>query len=223
MSDYAPTSRTRLRRKPARARYDRATVHAILDEAFVGHLAWCGEAGPVCLPTVYARQGESVVLHGSAASGSLRALREGARACVTVTLVDGLVYGRSAFRSSVNYRSVVLFGAAREVAEPGEKAEALRAIVEHAMPGRFGDVRPPEAKEMRQTLVLRVPLEEVSAKVREGFPADDGPDYARRCWAGVLPLALRAGEPVDDPRLLPGLRAPAHVRGYARPVRRGTS
>lgn len=217
MSDYITTARTRLGRKPERARYDRATVHSILDEALFCHVAYCAAEGPVCIPMVYARWRDAILLHGSAGNGPLRALRDGTAACVTVTIIDALVFGRSAFRSSVNYRSVVIYGSAEEILDLDEKAEALQAVVEHVMPGRFPDVRAPNEPEMRQTIVLRIPIEEVSAKVRSGFSVDEEPDYARECWAGTLPLALRAGEPEDDHRLLPGLQPPRYVREYVRP------
>src|SRR5207249_9743239 len=166
MAELSPTPRTRVRRLPSRASYDRTTIHAILDEALVCHLGFVHDRQPFVLPTTYARVGDALYLHGSAASRMLRGLREGLPVCVTVTLLDGLVLARSAFHHSMNYRSVVILGVAVEVSEPGERLRALEAIVEHAVPGRWPQVRPPSAGELRATMVLRLPIEEASAKVR---------------------------------------------------------
>ena len=167
---FEPTPRSRVRRVPARARYDRASVEAILDEGFVCHVALALEGRPVSIPMVYARLGDALLLHGSTASRLMRALRDGAEASVSVLHVDGLVLARSAFHHSVNYRSVVLFGRAEEVTDAGQKLAALRAIVEHAVPGRWPDVRGPDLREFHQTLVLRLPISEASAKLRSGGP-----------------------------------------------------
>jgi nitroimidazol reductase NimA-like FMN-containing flavoprotein (pyridoxamine 5'-phosphate oxidase superfamily) len=219
MPELSPTPRTTLKRRPQRGSYDRAAIDAILDEAFLCHLAWQADGEPWCIPTVHARVGDALYVHGAAGNRALRALRDGARACLVVTLVDGLVVSRSAFHSSVNYRSVIVYGAAEEVSDPSEKQAAFRAIVEAVIPKRFADVRPPSQKEIDQTLVLRLPLDEASAKVRTGAPIEDEEDYDLPCWAGVLPLALRAGEPVGDPRLAPGTPVPDYLRHYARPRR----
>jgi nitroimidazol reductase NimA-like FMN-containing flavoprotein (pyridoxamine 5'-phosphate oxidase superfamily) len=205
MATLMPTERTRLRRLPARGSYDVDVVHAILDAALVCHLGFVHEGQPFVLPTVFARVGDVVYVHGSAASRMLRTLREAVPVCVTVTLLDGLVFARSAFHHSVNYRSVVVLGAAAEVTDEGERLEALRAIVEHVAPGRWSQVRPPSAKELRATMVLRVPIVEASAKVRTGGPIDDPEDMSWPVWAGHVPLALAAGEPVPAD----GIAAPA--------------
>jgi len=217
MSDFTPTQRTTVRRLPKRAAYDRATVEAILDEALHCHLGFAVDGQPYVIPTIHARAADRVYVHGSAASRMLRATGAGIPVCLTVTLVDGLVFARSAFHHSMNYRSVVVLGAARAVVEPEEKLAALHAIVEHVAPGRWGTVRPPSEQELRATTVLAVPLDEVSAKLRTGPPLDDEEDYALACWAGVLPLRLAPGAPIPDPRLAPGIVAPASVTDYRRP------
>jgi uncharacterized protein len=168
------------------------------------------------IPTAYARVGDRLFVHGSAASRMLRALAWEVEACVTVTLVDGLVFARSAFHHSMNYRSVMVFGTAGVVQDEGEKLRALEAFTEHVAPGRWRDVRPPTAGELKATTVLSLPLEEASAKVRTGPPGDDEADYALGVWAGVLPLRLAAGEPDGDPRLPPGVAVPAYVANYQR-------
>jgi nitroimidazol reductase NimA-like FMN-containing flavoprotein (pyridoxamine 5'-phosphate oxidase superfamily) len=200
-SKYAPTDRTRIRRYPARGTYDRATVHAILDEALVCHLAFAvgdqHQHQPTVLPTAFVRDDETIYVHGSAKNGLLSALAGGAPACVAVTLVDGLVLARSAFHHSMNYRSVVIFGAARELTG-AEKARAFHLLVDKLSPGRSTQARPASEREMALTMVLAIPLEEVSAKVRRGGPIDDADDMALPVWAGVVPLALRAGAPVVD-------------------------
>ncbi|HEY6710424.1 MAG TPA: pyridoxamine 5'-phosphate oxidase family protein, partial [Actinomycetota bacterium] len=198
-----------------RAAYDRATVHAILDEGFLCHLGFVVDGQPYVIPTGYARVGETVFLHGS--TGSRLGLRPGMDVCVTVTLVDGLVLARSAFHHSMNYRSVMAIGRTRPVTDPGEKEAALRALVEHIVPGRSDEVRGGDPQELAATAVLALPLAEVSAKVRTGPPKDDEPDYALPIWAGVLPLALTPGEPAPDPVLDPPIPTPAHVASWSRP------
>lgn len=194
-----PTERTRVRRLPARATYDRAMVNAILDEALVCHVGFHVDGQPYVIPTTYARVDQQLYIHGSAASRMLRALTGGVPVCVTVTILDGLVLARSAFHHSMNYRSVVILGTAVEVTNPEERFAALQAIVEHIRPGRWREVRLPNERELRATSVLRLPLEEVSAKVRSGPPLDDAEDLDRPCWAGVIPLRLLEGVPVPDP------------------------
>ena len=197
MSALPVTDRTRVRRLPKRASYDLEVIHAILDEAVVCHVGFVMEGRPVVIPTIHWREGDTLYVHGSAASRMLRSLREGVDACVTVTLVDGLVLARSAFHHSMNYRSVVVFGNAREVTGE-EKLRALDSLVEHVMPGRSSEVRAPNETELRQTVVLALPLDEASAKIRTGGPVDDEEDYALPVWAGVVPLRLTPGEPVPD-------------------------
>src|SRR5512132_4630107 len=211
---YQPTERTRVRRLPERAAYDRDTVHAILDEGFICHVGFVAGGQPFVVPTGYARVGETVYLHGS--TGSRLGLRPGMDVCVTVTLVDGLVLARSAFHHSMNYRSVMAIGRTRPVLDPEEKEAALRALVEHIVPGRSAEVRGGDRGELAATAVLAVPLEEVSAKVRTGPPKDDDPDYELPIWAGVLPLALTSGEPEPDPRLGLAIDEPSYVAGWDR-------
>jgi len=208
-----PTDRTRVRRLGERGRYDTETIHAILDEALICHVGFVVDGNPVVIPTIHWREGETLYFHGSAASRMLRSLRDGVDACVTVTLLDGLVLARSAFHHSMNYRSVVVFGKAREVRED-EKVRVLDSLVEHVVRGRSKEVRAPNLKELRQTLVLALPIDEASAKIRTGGPVDDEEDYALPVWAGVLPLTLTPGEPVADG----GVRGdvPEYVRMYRR-------
>ncbi|HVE71063.1 MAG TPA: pyridoxamine 5'-phosphate oxidase family protein [Thermoanaerobaculia bacterium] len=191
------TDRTRVRRLPKRGNYDRDTIHAILDEALVCHVGFIVDGAPVVIPTIHWREGDTLYVHGSAASRMLRSLKGGVDACVTVTLLDGLVLARSAFHHSMNYRSVVVFGKAREVTGE-EKTQSLEGLVEHMMRGRSRDARPPNEVELKQTLVLALPLEEASAKIRTGGPIDDEEDYAMSVWAGVVPLKLTAGKPIPD-------------------------
>ncbi len=208
-----PSERVRLRRVRERGAYDRAVIDAILDAAPIAHLGIVDEQGqPFVIPTLHARDGDVVYCHGSAASRTVRTLAAGMPACLTVTLLDGLVLARSAFHHSANYRSAVLLGRASMVADDELKLSALRAIAEHLVPGRWEDVRAPTANELKATTVLAMPIEEASAKVRTGPPADDAEDYALPVWAGVIPLALRAGEVEPDPRLVPGVAQPDYVR-----------
>ena len=210
MEHFPPSDRTTVKRLPKRAAYDQATIHAILDEGLVCHVSFTINGQPNVVPTIYVRIGESIYLHGSPASRMLQVLQRGEEVCVAVTIVDGLVLARSAFHHSINYRSVVLFGTGAEVREPDRKAEVLRALSDHLIPGRWDDVRQPSADELRKTLVVSVPIQEASAKVRTGPPLDDEPDYELPIWAGVLPLRLAAGSPIDDPRVKPGIEtAPA--------------
>jgi len=201
----APSERTRLRRVPARAHYERATIDAILDEALIAHLGFVIDGQPYVIPTLQARVGDTVYVHGSAASRALRTLGAGMPACLTVALVDGLVLARSAFHHSMNYRSVVVLGEARPVADPDELLLALEAFTERLVPGRWGEVRAPSPQELKGTRALAMTLDEASAKVRCGPPVDDEEDYALDVWAGVIPLKLAAGAPLDDPRLTPGI------------------
>ena len=191
------TDRTKVRRLPKRGHYDRETIHGILDEALICHVGFVVGGSPVVIPTIHWREGDTLYVHGSSASRMLRSLKEGVDACVTVTLLDGLVLARSAFHHSMNYRSVVVFGKAREV-DGEEKLRALDSLVEHVMRGRSRDVRPPNEIEMRATTVLALPLDEASAKIRTGPPVDDDEDYALPVWAGVVPMKLTRGEPIAD-------------------------
>ena len=211
------SDRVRLRRKRERGSHDRATIDAILDEALVAHLGIVEPHGqPVVIPTLHARSGDVVYVHGSAAGRTLRRLAAGAPACLTVSLIDGLVLARSAMHHSANYRSVVLLGRAASVQDRARKLAAFEAIVEHIVPGRWPDVRPPSDNELRATAVLALPIEEGSAKIRSGPPVDDEQDYALPAWAGVIPLRTQAGDPQSDARLAEGIAAPAYARAYAR-------
>ncbi len=212
----APTTRTTVKRLPQRGVYDLDEIHRILDEAFICHVGFASEGQPYVIPTAYGRVDDRVYLHGSAASRMLRSVGMGIEVCVTVTLVDGLVLARSAFHHSINYRSVVILGKASVVDDPEEKLEALRAITEHIVPGRWDGVRQPTDQELKATLVLVLAISEASAKVRTGPPKDDEDDYLLPVWAGELPLTVKTGVPVDDPRLLPGLEVPEHVSNYQR-------
>jgi uncharacterized protein len=214
---YQRTERTRLRRLPERAAYDRDTVHAILDEGFICHVGFVLDGQPFVIPTGYVRAADTLYLHGS--TGSRLGLRPGMAVCVTVTLLDGLVLARSAFHHSMNYRSVVVLGRTRALTGPDEKEAALRALVEHIVPGRSDAVRGADRRELAATVVLALPLAEVSAKVRTGPPVDDEPDYDLPIWAGVLPLRQVADPPVPDDRLDPSLDVPAHVATWHRPTR----
>ncbi len=201
MATYTPTERTQVKRLPKRGVYDQAQVHAILDEAFICHVGFVVDGQPYVMPTGYARSGDQLYIHGSAASRMLRALGEGAPLCVEVTLVDGLVLARSAFHHSMNYRSVVVLGQGRLVTEPEEKNAALACFTNHIVPGRWDEVRVPNDQELKATTVLALTLDEVSAKVRTGPPIDDEEDYAIPVWAGVVPLSIESREPVPDVRL----------------------
>jgi nitroimidazol reductase NimA-like FMN-containing flavoprotein (pyridoxamine 5'-phosphate oxidase superfamily) len=214
-----PSPRTTVGRLPERARYDRDTIRAILDEGLVCHVGFVADGQPFVIPSTYARWDDRLVIHGSAASRMVRALAGGAPACASVTLLDGLVLARSAFHHSMNYRSVVVVGTATEVVEPEEKLRALEAIVEHVAPGRGASVRPPSEIELRATRVVTLPLDEASAKLRTGPPKDDEDDYALPVWAGEIPLGLEPGRAVADPRLAPGIAVPPHVQLWRRPRR----
>lgn len=214
----APSARTRLRRVHENARYDRATIDAILDAALVCHLGFVEDGQPYVIPTLHARSGDTLLVHGSSASRALRASGSGLPVCVTVTLLDGIVLARSVFEHSVNYRSVVVVGTAEAVTEPAGKLAALEAFSEQLLAGRWADARGPTAQELKATAVLALPLEESSAKVRTG-PPDDGEsdDALLDVWAGVIPLATKALPPVSDPALRPGIAVPPYVRRYHRP------
>src|ERR1700728_3232396 len=211
-----PTARTRVVREAERAAYDRETVYQILDEGFLCHVGFAVEGQPFVIPTSYGRVESNLYIHGSAASRMLRQMKDGVAVCVTVTLLDGLVLARSIFNHSMNYRSVVILGKATLVDDPKEKIEALHALSQHILPGRWDDSRQPNERELKATSVLRVPIEEFSAKVRVGPPIDDEEDYSFATWAGVVPLEMAAGEPIDDARLLAGTEVPEDARADTR-------
>ena len=216
MDSFIPTERTRLRRLPARGSYDRAQVYAILDEGTVCHVGFSVDGQPYVIPTGYARLANEIFLHGSAASRMLRALGDGIDVCVTVTLVDGLVLARSAFHHSMNYRSVVILGRARVLADPMEKMMALRCFTNHVVPRRWEEVRRPTEQELKGTLVLALALDEVSAKIRTGGPKDDEEDYQLPIWAGVIPLQQKALAPINDPRLGRGIPVPGYATEFGK-------
>jgi nitroimidazol reductase NimA-like FMN-containing flavoprotein (pyridoxamine 5'-phosphate oxidase superfamily) len=217
MEHFEPTARTTLKRLPKRGHFERETVYRILDEGFVCHVGFILDGRPFVIPTGYGRAGDRLYIHGSGASRMLRTLREGVDVCVTVTLVDGLVLARSSFHHSMNYRSVVVFGRAEVVEDEGEKMEALRVFTDHIMRGRWEEARLPNRSELRQTMVLALPLAEASAKIRTGPPIDDEEDYELPVWAGELPLRLVTGEAIADPRLNEGVEPPQYMRAYKRP------
>jgi hypothetical protein len=216
MNEFMPTERTKVRRLPDRGKYDSESVYGILDEAFICHVGFVVGGQPYVIPTGFARVNDTLYIHGSAASRMLRTLADGVQVCVTVTLVDGIVMARSGFHSSMNYRSVVILGRATQVERRDEKLAALAAFSEQVMPGRWKDLRETTDAELKGTLVLTLPLKEVSAKVRTGPPKDDEADYALPLWAGVLPLKLTAGMPIDDPRLPAGIEPPDYAQNYKR-------
>jgi uncharacterized protein len=209
-----PTQRTRIVREPQRAVYDRAAANQILDEAFLCHVGFIVDGQPYVIPTSYGRDGDVLYIHGSAASRMLRNLNQGIPVCVTVTLLDGLVLARSIFNHSMNYRSVVILGTAMLVDDPSEKLAALRALSEHIIPNRWDDSRQPNEKELKATSVLRLPIDELSAKVREGPAIDDEEDYAFPTWAGVIPLEMTVGAAIRDDRCEHEL--PAYLNNYSR-------
>ncbi len=212
----APSERSRVRRAPKRADYDRPTIDAILDEALVAHLGFVADGQPFVIPTLHARVGDEVLIHGSAASRMVTLLGAGMPACLTVTLIDGLVLARSAFHHSMNYRSVVVLGTARFVEGPEERERALEAFTDKLLPGRWDEVRRPTRQELKGTRVLALPLTEASAKVRTGPPVDDEDDYDMDVWAGVVPLELTRGPLQPDDRLRDGIAPSAAVTALAR-------
>jgi nitroimidazol reductase NimA-like FMN-containing flavoprotein (pyridoxamine 5'-phosphate oxidase superfamily) len=211
-----PTARTRVVREADRAVYDREGAYRILDEGFLCHVGFVADGQPFVIPTSYGRKGDSLYIHGSAASRMLRQMKDGVAVCVTVTLLDGLVLARSVFNHSMNYRSVVILGRGILVEDPQEKLMALRVLSEHILPGRWDDSRQPNERELKATSVLRVLIEEFSAKVRNGPPIDDEEDYSFPTWAGVVPLEMKSGAPINDARLLPGRGVPEYAQHYSR-------
>jgi len=213
---YTPTPRTRLVREAERAVYDRAVAYQILDVGFICHVGFTLDGQPFVIPTSYGRSGDHLYIHGSAASRMLRTLDQGVPVCVTVTLLDGLVLARSIFNHSMNYRSVVILGTASAVTDPAQKLEALRLLSEHILPGRWEQSRLPNERELKATSVLRLPIEEFSAKVRQGPVVDDVDDYSFPTWAGVIPLSTVPGTPITDDRCDPSLPVPGYARHYVR-------
>jgi uncharacterized protein len=215
MSEFTPTERTQVKRLPKRGNYDRDVVYKILDSGIVCHIGFSVGGQPYVIPTNYGRSGDTLYIHGSAASRMLRTLAGGIPMCVTVTHLDGLVLARSAFHHSVNYRSVVILGTAKLVEEQAEKMEALHIFTEQVMKGRWDDIRQPNEQELKGTTVLSVSLEEVSAKIRTGGPVDDEEDYARPTWAGVLPLETIAKPPIPDEKRKSDPPVPEYLKSYS--------
>src|SRR5256714_1430201 len=213
---YSPTARTRVPREPERGVYDRAAAYQVRDEAVLCHVGFVADNQSFVIPTGFGRSGDDLYIHGSAASRMLRNLDQGIAVCVTVTLLDGLVLARSIFNHSMNYRSVVVLGSAVAVEDPTEKLQALRALSEHILPGRWDEARQPNERELKATLVMRLPITEFSAKVRIGPPIDNEEDYSFPTWAGVVPLQMVAGSPINDPKLDPKTPIPSYVRSYSR-------
>ena len=213
----AVTPKTKLRRIPKRGSYNLETIYKILDEGFIAHVGFTGtDRQTFVIPTGYARRGDELLIHGSSASRMMRALSEEIEICVTVTLIDGLVLARSAFHHSMNYRSVVAFGAAKIIKDENEKMEALRLFTEHIVPGRWREVRLPTTNELKATTVLSLPLTEASAKIRTGNPVDDAEDYTLDVWAGVIPLEMKAAEPLLDPMMSREIVQPDYITNYHR-------
>jgi nitroimidazol reductase NimA-like FMN-containing flavoprotein (pyridoxamine 5'-phosphate oxidase superfamily) len=215
-SSSAPTPRTRVVREPQRAVYDRSVVNRILDEGFICHVGFVVDGQPFVIPTSYGRHEDVLYIHGSAASRMLRNVSGGISMCVTVTVLDGLVLARSIFNHSMNYRSVVVLGTGAAIEDREEKLTALRLLSEHIVPGRWDEARQPNEKELKATTILRVPIQEFSAKVREGPVIDDEEDYAFPVWAGLLPLNVVIGDAIDDSRLAAGIGVPDYIKGYSR-------
>ena len=212
----SPTERTRVVRESHRGAYDRETIDKLLDEGYVCHVGFAVDGQPFVIPTLFARIGDAIYFHGSAASRMLRNVSDGIPVCITVTLTDGFVLARSVFNHSMNYRSVVALGKATLVVAPEEKLEALRTFTEKIIPGRWNDARQPNEKELKATSMLRLPLTEVSAKIRSGPVEDDAPDYALPVWAGIIPVSFTPGAPIRDERCDPSIPAPRYASHYKR-------
>jgi len=217
MSQFSPTERTIVRRKPDRGTFDRETIYNILDQAFVCHVGFVVDGTPFVVPTNYVRVGDKLFLHGSTASRLMKTLGSGAPFCLSVTLLDGIVFSPTATGHSVNYRSVVVMGKAEPIEDPAAKLAAMRDFVEYVLRGRWAAVRPPSEQELKGTMVLAVPLVEASAKVRTGFAVDDNKEYESSAWTGVLPFKWTPGEPVRDPRGDASTPVPTNIQNYSRP------
>jgi uncharacterized protein len=217
MSDFTPTKRTTVTRKPDRGTFDRETIYGILDQAFVCHVGFIADGMPFVVPTNYVRVGDKLFLHGSTASRLMKTLGSGAPFCLSVTLLDGIVFSPTATGHSVNYRSVVVMGKAEPVEGAEAKLAAMRDFVEYVLRGRWATVRPPSEQELKATMVLAVPLVEASAKVRTGFAVDDDKEYAGGAWTGVLPFKWTPGEPIRDSRGDAAIPVPANIQRYSRP------
>lgn len=213
---FPPTSRTQVKRIPDRGHYEKQTIYNILDEALYCHVGFASEGHPFVIPTIHVRIDDHLYIHGAPASRMLRTLSDGVPACVTVTLIDGLVLARSAFHHSMNYRSVIALGTLTPVTDPDEKSRAFNALVEHIVPGRNADARPPSTNERNGTALMAMPLKEASAKIRTGPPVDDEDDYALPVWAGVIPLSLEPSDPIPDKKMHSDIPCPDYVQNYCR-------
>lgn len=216
MSDYEQTARNRVRRLPARGHYDQETIYAIVDEALYCHVGFVQDGQPFVIPTIHARMGDEIVLHGAKASRLLHHVQAGHQVCVAITLLDGLVLARSVFHHSMNYRSVVLYGRGRTIDSEREKLRALEVLTEHLVPGRWAEARQPNPRELQATAVVAIPIESASAKMRSGPPGDDEADYALPIWAGTLPFHLHCADPEADPQLAAGIPVPEYLARYTR-------
>ena len=216
MTDFIRTDRNRIKRLPKRGHYDRETIHRILDEALICHVAFVEKGQPYVIPINFARMGDRIVLHGAKASRLLKHIEAGDPICVEVTIVDGLVLARSVFNHSVNYRSVVVFGKGRLIEDQQEKLAALQAVTEHLIPGRWQEARLPNRKELNATSVVSINMDEASAKVRVGPPVDEPEDYALPVWAGILPLQETPLPPIRDEVQSENIPLPKYVAQYSR-------
>ena len=216
MSNFEKTDLNRVRRLPKRGHYDKETIYSIIDEALICHVGLIHEGQPVVIPTIHARMGDDILIHGASTSRLMNNSGEGNPLCITITHLDGLVLARSAFNHSMNYRSVVLYGKGSFIADNEEKISALEAFTEKLVPGRWNDARQPNAKELKATHVVKIPIDLASAKIRTGDPGDDKPDYELDVWAGVIPMRTVFGEVISDPVLREGINIPDYIKAYIR-------
>ncbi|MEW6324440.1 MAG: pyridoxamine 5'-phosphate oxidase family protein [Nitrospirota bacterium] len=214
MEQFPQTERNQVKRKPDRGRYDKATIYPIIDEALICHVGFVLDSQPYVIPTIHARQGDRILLHGAKGSRMLKFIQTGGPVCITITVLDGLVLARSVFHHSLNYRSVVLFGRGELIEGQEEKLAAMEVVTEHLIRGRWQEARRPTLQELDATAVVAVPIESASAKIRTGPPIDDEQDYDLPVWAGVVPIRQAVGEPASDPRLKEGIPAPPSVIAY---------
>ena len=216
MTNFDKTHLNRVRRMSERGHYDASTIYPIIDEALICHVGFIEDGRPFVIPTIHARIGDAIVIHGAKASRLLKHAGAGNELCVTVTILDGLVMARSVFHHSMNYRSVVLFGKGELIDDPDARLQAMTAVTEHIMPGRWADARGPNELELSATTIVRMPIEMASAKVRTGPPGDDDEDYGLDVWAGVIPIHQHIGQPLDDPKRTHDVAVPDYIRRYGR-------